>query len=70
MVEDSNDEPQYGDRIPYVIIRGEPNARLVDRAVSPEKALDARYVRSSMKHIVIADQTSGISTGRTILQES
>lgn len=42
MVEDSNDEPQYGDRIPYVIIRGEPNARLVDRAVSPEKALDAR----------------------------
>lgn len=50
MVEDSNDEPQYGDRIPYVIIRGEPNARLVDRAVSPEKALDARYVRSSMKH--------------------
>ncbi|GBE80756.1 DNA polymerase zeta catalytic subunit [Sparassis crispa] len=50
MLEDPNDEPQYGDRIPYVIIRGEPNSRLVDRAVAPEelfdnsqKALDAAY---------------------------
>jgi len=33
---DPNDEPQYGDRIPYVITVGEPNTRLADRAVSPE----------------------------------
>lgn len=33
---DPNDEPQYGDRIPYVITAGEPNTRLADRAVSPE----------------------------------
>ncbi|KAI8995628.1 hypothetical protein BD414DRAFT_513374 [Trametes punicea] len=50
MLEDPNDEPQYGERIPYVIIRGEPGSRLVDRAVSPHellrdshKRLDAHY---------------------------
>ncbi|KAI9063064.1 hypothetical protein FKP32DRAFT_1593035 [Trametes sanguinea] len=50
MLEDPNDEPQYGERIPYVIIRGEPGSRLVDRAVEPHelfrdshKRLDAHY---------------------------
>jgi DNA polymerase zeta len=43
-MEDPNDEPQYGDRIPYVIIRGEPNARLVDRAVSPQDLVNNRFV--------------------------
>ena len=33
---DPNDEPQYGDRIPYVITVGEPNTRLADKAVPPE----------------------------------
>ena len=37
MLEDPNDEPQYGERIPYVIIRGEPGSRLVDRAVAPRE---------------------------------
>jgi DNA polymerase zeta len=36
---DENDEVQYGDRIPYVIITGDPQTRLVDRAVSPEEIL-------------------------------
>ncbi|KAJ1311572.1 hypothetical protein OPQ81_010055 [Rhizoctonia solani] len=36
-------EPQYGERIPYVIIRGEPGSRLVDRAVSPEELLKDRH---------------------------
>ncbi|KAJ3553039.1 hypothetical protein NM688_g3832 [Phlebia brevispora] len=40
MAEDPNDEPQYGDRIPYVIIRGSPGTRLVDRAVRPEEVLN------------------------------
>lgn len=39
-LEDPNDEAQYGDRIPYVIARGAPNERLVDRAVAPEELLD------------------------------
>ncbi|TBU65073.1 hypothetical protein BD310DRAFT_944016 [Dichomitus squalens] len=50
MLEDPNDEPQYGERIPYVIARGEPGSRLVDRAISPHelfrdshKRLDAAY---------------------------
>lgn len=44
LLQDPNDEPQYGERIPYVIIRGEPNTRLVDRAVGPGELLDDRYV--------------------------
>ena len=35
MVLDPNDEPQYGDRIPYVIARSATGARLVDRAMDP-----------------------------------
>jgi DNA polymerase zeta len=40
LVEDQNHEPQYGERVPYVITRGERNAKLVDRAVSPMELLD------------------------------
>ncbi|GJJ09693.1 hypothetical protein Clacol_003917 [Clathrus columnatus] len=43
---DPNDEPQYGERIPYVILRGEPGMKLVDRVVSPEHVLN-----NSNKHI-------------------
>lgn len=39
MMEDPNDEPQYGERVPYVIVKGRPGAKLVDRAVSPEDVL-------------------------------
>lgn len=46
VLEDPNDEPQYGERIPYVIVRGQPLARLVDRAVAPEVALNDGYVFS------------------------
>ncbi|KAH9835559.1 uncharacterized protein C8Q71DRAFT_709525 [Rhodofomes roseus] len=42
MLADPNNEPQYGDRIPYVIVRGDPDSRLVDRAVSPEELLNNR----------------------------
>jgi DNA polymerase zeta len=42
MLMDRNDEPQYGERVPYVIIRGDPGTRLVDRAVRPEEALNNR----------------------------
>ena len=40
MLQDPNDEPQYADRIPYVIIRGLPGSRLVERAVSPIEVLN------------------------------
>ena len=39
-IEDPNNEAQYGDRIPYVIARGAPHERLVDRAVTPEELFD------------------------------
>ena len=42
LLEDHNNEPQYGERVPYVIIRGEPGSRLVDRAKAPQDLLDDR----------------------------
>jgi DNA polymerase zeta len=39
-LEDPKNEAQYGDRIPYVIARGAPHERLVDRAVAPEELFD------------------------------
>ncbi|KAK5230831.1 DNA polymerase zeta [Exophiala xenobiotica] len=50
MVEDPRLEPQYGERVPYVVITGGPGARLIDRCVAPEvllndahSELDAEY---------------------------
>ncbi|KAG8982295.1 DNA polymerase zeta, partial [Tulasnella sp. 427] len=39
---DPRAEAQYGDRIPYVIVRGEPKSRLVDRAFEPMEVLKDR----------------------------
>ena len=50
MLEDPRAEPQYGERVPYVVITGAPGARLIDRCVSPNvllhndnNELDAEY---------------------------
>lgn len=43
MVRDPNDEPQYGERVPYVIVRGQSGSRLVDRAVAPLDLIDDWY---------------------------
>ncbi|KAL1869842.1 hypothetical protein VTK73DRAFT_2916 [Phialemonium thermophilum] len=50
MLEDARAEPQYGERVPYVVITGAPGARLIDRCVAPEdllndpeSTLDAEY---------------------------
>ncbi|KAL2161159.1 hypothetical protein VTH06DRAFT_8378 [Thermothelomyces fergusii] len=40
MLEDRRAEPQYGERVPYVVVAGAPGARLVDRCVAPEDLLD------------------------------
>lgn len=40
MLQDSRAEPQYGERVPYVVITGAPGARLIDRCVAPEELLD------------------------------
>ena len=50
MLEDPRLEPQYGERVPYVVITGPPGSRLIDRCVTPETllhdaqlSLDAEY---------------------------
>lgn len=40
MLEDPRLEPQYGERIPYVVITGAPGSRLIDRCVAPETLLN------------------------------
>ncbi|KAG8906210.1 DNA polymerase zeta [Tulasnella sp. 403] len=40
---DPRAEAQYGDRIPYIITRGEPKSRLVDRAFDPLEVLKDRH---------------------------
>ncbi|CEJ91394.1 Putative DNA polymerase [[Torrubiella] hemipterigena] len=39
MLEDARAEPQYGERVPYVVVTGAPGARLIDRCVAPEELL-------------------------------
>lgn len=39
MLEDPRLEPQYGERVPYVVITGAPGSRLADRCVPPETLL-------------------------------
>ena len=39
MLEDPRSEPQYGERVPYVVIAGAPGSRVVDRCVAPETLL-------------------------------
>lgn len=50
MAADHRLEPQYGERVPYVVVTGGPGARLIDRCVAPEvlmrdpsMELDAEY---------------------------
>ena len=36
MLQDARAEPQYGERVPYVVTTGAPGARLIDRCVAPD----------------------------------
>ncbi|KAM7220031.1 hypothetical protein V8F06_004545 [Rhypophila decipiens] len=40
MQDDARAEPQYGERVPYVVAAGAPGARLVDRCIPPEELLN------------------------------
>ncbi|KAK0723736.1 hypothetical protein B0T21DRAFT_337343 [Apiosordaria backusii] len=40
MMEDVRAEPQYGERVPYVVVTGAPGARLIDRCIAPEELLE------------------------------
>ncbi|GAB4855556.1 hypothetical protein Ancab_024175 [Ancistrocladus abbreviatus] len=50
---DPRAEPRYGERIPYVVIHGEPGARLVDMVVDPLDllAIDSPYRLNDLYYI-------------------
>ncbi|KAL8975207.1 MAG: hypothetical protein Q9197_000558 [Variospora fuerteventurae] len=43
MLDDPRAEPQYGERVPYVVISGAPGARLIDRCVAPDVLLHSDH---------------------------
>ncbi|KAI1825042.1 DNA polymerase family B [Xylaria intraflava] len=52
MLGDSRAEPQYGERVPYVIISGAPGARLIDRCVAPEELLSNPYLSLDSEYYI------------------
>ncbi|ANB12188.1 Rev3p [Sugiyamaella lignohabitans] len=52
MEKDERAEPQYRERVPYVVISGPPGSRLVDRCVSPDELVNnANYYLDSDYYI-------------------
>ncbi|KAI8962636.1 hypothetical protein F5Y11DRAFT_322234 [Daldinia sp. FL1419] len=52
MLEDARAEPQYGERVPYVVISGAPGARLIDRCVAPEDLLTSSYLQLDSEYYI------------------
>lgn len=53
MLEDARAEPQYGERVPYVVVTGAPGARLIDRCVAPEDLLANDHVTLDAEYYII-----------------
>ncbi|MCJ1288122.1 DNA polymerase zeta [Xylographa opegraphella] len=52
MLEDPRAEPQYGERIPYVVVTGVPGARLIDRCVAPEVLLQSDHYEIDAEYYI------------------
>jgi DNA polymerase zeta len=52
MLQDARAEPQYGERVPYVVITGAPGARLIDRCVAPEDLLENPHWRLDAQYYI------------------
>ncbi|RUS35011.1 putative DNA polymerase zeta catalytic subunit [Jimgerdemannia flammicorona] len=52
MVIDPRSEPQYGERVPYVVVHGGPGARLRDQVVPPEEFLNNRSLRLHAQYYI------------------
>ena len=52
MLQDARQEPQYGERVPYVVITGAPGARLIDRCVDPERLLNDDQVELDAEYYI------------------
>ncbi|KAF7535932.1 hypothetical protein G7054_g4945 [Neopestalotiopsis clavispora] len=52
MLEDARAEPQYGERVPYVVATGAPGARLIDRCVAPEDLLTNSHLQLDSEYYI------------------
>jgi DNA polymerase zeta len=52
MMEDHRQEPQYGERVPYVVVSGAPGARLIDRCVAPEVLLNNSHLELDAEYYI------------------
>ncbi|KAI0020627.1 DNA polymerase family B [Xylariomycetidae sp. FL0641] len=52
MLEDARAEPQYGERVPYVVVSGGPGARLIDRCVAPEELLSNSHLQLDAEYYI------------------
>ena len=52
MLQDPRAEPQYGERVPYVVITGAPGARLIDRCVAPDVLLHNAHIELDAEYYI------------------
>ncbi|KAH8703727.1 putative DNA polymerase zeta catalytic subunit [Talaromyces proteolyticus] len=52
MMKDHRQEPQYGERVPYVVVSGAPGSRLIDRCVAPEVLLDNAHLELDAEYYI------------------
>ncbi|KAF9091413.1 DNA polymerase zeta, partial [Mortierella sp. GBA35] len=49
---DPRSEPQYGERVPYVVVYGDPSARLTDQVVEPKELLRNKDLRLNSEYYI------------------
>ncbi|KAG0078985.1 DNA polymerase zeta [Linnemannia elongata] len=49
---DPRSEPQYGERVPYVVVYGDPSARLTDQVVEPRELLRNKDLRLNGEYYI------------------
>jgi DNA polymerase zeta len=52
MLVDPRLEPQYGERVPYVVVTGAPGARLIDRCVAPAVLLQSSHLELDAEYYI------------------
>lgn len=52
MLRDPRSEPQYGERVPYVVIAGGPGARLWERCVEPERLINDEHAELDAEYYI------------------
>ncbi|KAI1311223.1 DNA polymerase family B [Xylaria venustula] len=52
MLADARAEPQYGERVPYIVVSGAPGARLIDRCVAPEDLLTNSHLSLDSEYYI------------------